>query len=126
MVANCQLPKPSSLQNLFIVSLSQSAPGGKGIAAIQNEVSIYHNGLADALWTVHEILAAENDKVIARWTGSGTHTGDLAGIPPTGKTVSVEALSLFTCKNGKIIEMVDLWDALLMMQQLGLAPQPAS
>ena len=101
------------------------SPGGKGIAAIQGEVSIYQNGLPDAQWVVHEVLAAENDKVVVRWTGTGTHNGNLAGIPPTGKIVSVDAISLFTCKNGKITEMIDLWDALSMMQQLSLAPQPA-
>ncbi len=100
------------------------SPGGKGITAIQNEVSLYHKGLPDAQWIVHEVLAAENDKVVARWTGQGTHLGDLSGIPPTGKKVSVEALTLFTCKNGKIIEMIDNWDALAMMQQLGIVPAP--
>ena len=101
------------------------SPGGKGIEAIQREISVYHNGFSDAQWVVHEILAVENDKVVARWTGTGTQTAELAGIPATGRSVSVEALSLFTCKNGKIVEMVDLWDALSMMQQLGLAPRPA-
>lgn len=100
------------------------SPGGKGITAIQNEVSIYHKGFPDAQWIVHEVLAAENDKVVARWTGQGTHRGELPGIPPTGQKVTVEALTLFTCKNGKIIEMVDLWDALSMMQQLGIVPPP--
>ena len=100
------------------------SPGGKGITAIQNEVSIYHKGLPDAQWIVHEVLAAENDKVVVRWTGQGTHQGDLSGIPPTGKKVSVEALTLFTCKNGKIVEMIDSWDALAMMQQLGIVSTP--
>ena len=100
------------------------SPGGKGISAIQNEVSIYHKGIPDAQWIVHEVLAAENDKVVVRWTGQGTHTADLAGISPTGRKVSVEAMTLFTCRKGKIIEMVDSWDALSMMQQLGLAPLP--
>jgi steroid delta-isomerase-like uncharacterized protein len=98
------------------------SPGGKGIAAIQHEVSIYHNGFPDAQWIVHEVLAAENDKVLVRWTGQGTHKGELAGIPPTGKIITVDALTLFTCKNGRIVEMVDQWDALLMLQQLGVAP----
>ena len=40
------------------------SPGGKGITAIQNEVSIYHKGFPDAQWIVHEVLAAENDKVV--------------------------------------------------------------
>jgi steroid delta-isomerase-like uncharacterized protein len=100
------------------------SPGGKGIAAIQNEVSTYHKGFPDAQWIVHEVLAAENDKVVARWTGQGTHLGELAGMPPTRQKVTVEALTLFTCKNGKILEMFDVWDALAMMQQLGVVPSP--
>ena len=109
---------------LVLLEPRSVSPGGKGISAIQNEVSTYHKGFADAQWIVHEMLAAENDRVVVRWTGQGTHTGDLAGIPPTGQKISVEALTLFTCRNGKIIEMIDSWDALSMMQQLGLAPRP--
>lgn len=100
------------------------SPGGKGVAAIQREVAIYYTGMPDARWIVHEVLAAENDKVIVRWTGQGTHTAELAGIPATGKAVKVEALTLITCKGGKIVEMFEQWDAFSMMQQLGLAPRP--
>jgi steroid delta-isomerase-like uncharacterized protein len=100
------------------------SPGGKGIKAIQNEVSIYHNAFPDARWIVREVLAAENDKVVARWTGQGTHMGELAGIPATHQKITVEALTLFTCRNGKILEMFDVWDALAMMQQLGMVPRP--
>jgi steroid delta-isomerase-like uncharacterized protein len=100
------------------------SPGGSGPAGIKREVSIYHGGLPDARWVVHEVLAAENDTVVVRWTGQGTHQGELGGIPPTGKWVSVEALSLFRLRDGQIVEMWDNWDALAMMQQLGLAPTP--
>lgn len=100
------------------------SPGGSGPEAMKQEVSIYHRGLPDARWVVHEVLAAENDAVVVRWTGQGTHTGDLNGIPPTGKSISVEALSLFHLRNGQIVEMWDVWDALGLMQQIGLAPTP--
>jgi glucose/arabinose dehydrogenase len=42
------------------------SPGGEGIAAIQKEISIYHQGLPDAQWIVHEVLAAEHDKATGR------------------------------------------------------------
>jgi len=100
------------------------SPGGSGPEGIKREVSIYHRGFPDARWVVHEVLAAENDAVVVRWTGQGTHQGELSGIPPTGKSVSVEALSLFHLRNGQIVEMWDIWDALALMQQIGLAPIP--
>lgn len=100
------------------------SPGGSGPEGIKREVSIYQRGMPDARWVVHEVLAAENDTVVVRWTGQGVHQGELAGIPPTGRSISVEALSLFQLRNGQIVEMWDAWDALAMMQQLGLAPTP--
>jgi len=102
--------------------LPSVSPGGTGPEAIKREVSIYHRGFPDARWVVHEVLSAENDTAIVRWTGQGTHQADLSGIPPTGKPVSVEALTLIRLRNGKIVEMWDNWDALALMQQIGVVP----
>ena len=54
---------------------------------------------------------AEGDKVVARWTASGTHQGDMMGIAPTGKRATFE-------------EGLTNWDALGMLQQLGAIPAP--
>jgi predicted ester cyclase len=78
--------------------------------------------MSNARWVVHDAFAGENDTVTARWTGQGTHDA-LAGIPPTGKEVSVEALSLFRIDGGKIVEMWDCWDALALLQQIGVVPK---
>jgi steroid delta-isomerase-like uncharacterized protein len=100
------------------------SPGGKGPDAIAQEAARYYQGMSDAQWVVHDVLGSENDTVTVRWTGQGTHDGDLAGIPPTGKRISVEALSLFKVRDGKIVEMWDCWDALALMQQVGIVPTP--
>jgi len=100
------------------------SPGGSGPAAIAQEAAIYYQAFSNAEWIVRDVFAGEHDTVTVRWTGHGTHDGQLGGIPPTGKHISVEALTLFQLRDGKIVEMWECWDALAMMQQLGIVPTP--
>ena len=62
------------------------------------------------------------DKVATRLAWSGTHTGDLNGIPPTGRTFRSEAIVIDRVVNGQIKERWDVSDMLSMMQQLGVIP----
>jgi steroid delta-isomerase-like uncharacterized protein len=62
---------------------------------------------------VHDDIFAKDDKVLIRWTNSGTNTGPLFGNPPTGKPFIVTGFDLFRISNGKIME---LW------QQYNFAP----
>src|SRR5688572_25607209 len=57
----------------------------------------------------HEIegQVAEDDLVVTRITGSGRHTGDFLGIPPTGKEVTMHGISIHRVENGKLAEH---WD----------------
>ncbi|OFW70937.1 MAG: hypothetical protein A2Y55_01360 [Actinobacteria bacterium RBG_16_68_12] len=68
---------------------------------------------------------AEGDKVATRWTGRGTHTGEMAGISPTGKEVTVSGLTLSRLENGMVVEEWTTWDTLGMLVQLGAVPTPA-
>jgi len=54
---------------------------------------------------VHDDIFAKGDKVLIRWTNSGTNTGPLFGIPATGKPYVVTGFDLFRISNGKIMEM---------------------
>jgi predicted ester cyclase len=69
-------------------------------------------------------LIAEGDKVAGRWTARGTHKGDLFGIPPTGKQGTVTGIDIYHFAGGKIEENWSNWDALGLMQQLGVIPAP--
>ena len=72
-----------------------------------------------------EDLVAEGDKVVSRLTFRGTQTGDLMGIPPTGKTVTISETIIDRFADGKIVESWRLFDQMGMMQQLGVIPEPA-
>jgi steroid delta-isomerase-like uncharacterized protein len=71
----------------------------------------------------HEDTVAEGDKVLIRWTLSGTQEGELLGIPPTGRPVTLTGFDLFRIEGGKIAEMWQEADRLGMMQQLGVIPE---
>lgn len=65
-------------------------------------------------------LIVDGNKVAALWTISGTQEGELAGIPATGKSFEMEALSLFRIEDGVIAEKWYRPDELGMLQQLGV------
>lgn len=100
-------------------------PNVVGPRAMAEATAVYQNGL-NGHWNVDEIVAAENDRVAARWTGTGTHLAELNGIPPTGKSISVAAIHLFRLQDNKIAEQWCVWDTLGMLQQLGVAPAPGA
>jgi steroid delta-isomerase-like uncharacterized protein len=65
---------------------------------------------------------AEGDKVAACWTVTGTHQGELMGIPPSGKEVTFTGMTIHRFADGKIVENWWSYDAMGMMQQI--APPP--
>jgi len=69
-------------------------------------------------------VLAEGDKVVARTTMTGTHQGEMQGIPATEKPVTQPAITIFRLANGKIVEGWYASDNLSMMQQLGVIPAP--
>jgi steroid delta-isomerase-like uncharacterized protein len=71
-----------------------------------------------------EDLVAEGDKVTKRYTVRGTQTGELTGIPPTGKQVTITGINIYRIADGKVAEIWWNYDALGMMQQIGVIPTP--
>jgi predicted ester cyclase len=65
-------------------------------------------------------MTAEGDKTWARVTFHGSNTGDFMGHPPTGKSVTYEAIDICRYANGKMVEHWGVVDMLGMMQQLGV------
>lgn len=67
-------------------------------------------------------LIAEEDKVVARVTMTGTHTGDFWGLPATGKSVKFTGIYIARIKAGKIVEHWGEEDGISLMQQLRFMP----
>jgi predicted ester cyclase len=72
-----------------------------------------------------EDITAEGEIVTARWSCRGTHKGDLGGIAPTGKPFTISGVSIARFAGGKMVEGWVNWDALGLMQQLGVVPELA-
>ena len=71
-----------------------------------------------------EELIAEGDRVAERWTGRGTHRGELHGISPTGKRVEAPGSVFYRIVGGKIVEFRGQLDMMSLMQQLGTVLSP--
>ena len=96
---------------------------GPGPEAANQGVRVYHGAFPDAQITVEDQVA-EGDKVATRWTGRGTHQGELMGVGPTGNRVEVTGITISRIEGGKIAEDWINYDALGMMQQIGAIPSP--
>ena len=82
---------------------------------------MYRSAFPDVHFTIEDLFAA-GDKVVSRWTARGTHKGELMGIPATGKQVEVTGMDIDQVSGGKIVGSWNSWDALGLMQQLGVVP----
>jgi steroid delta-isomerase-like uncharacterized protein len=73
-----------------------------------------------------EDVLASGDKVVARVRATGTHRGEFMGMPATGKGVNVQLIDIMRFgDDGLVREHWGVFDALAMMQQLGVVPEGA-
>ena len=83
---------------------------------------MYRAAFPDLRFNVEDALPS-GDKVVMRGTASGTHEGEFMGIPPTGKSVDVPLIDIIRFgDDGLAHEHWGIFDAMAMMQQLGLVP----
>ena len=93
----------------------------RGPEAVKQFVLMYRSAFPDMETRVDDIVA-EGDTVACRWSARGTHQGDLFGVSPTGKQVTVWGCSFSRFSGGKVVEDWDAFDTGALMQQLGVAP----
>lgn len=94
-----------------------------GPEAYGRQVSRFVRGFPDLRFAIEETVV-EKDKVVARWNISGTHKGEFMGIAATGKKVSIDGITIHQIVGGTIMDSYSSWDALGVMQQLGVVPAP--
>ena len=88
-------------------------------------LGMLRSGFPDVQWTLEDTVS-EGDKVAARFTMRGTHTGAFMGIPPSGKRFSVTSMGIYRIANGQIVEEHGLPDMLGILQQIGAVQPPPS
>jgi steroid delta-isomerase-like uncharacterized protein len=92
-----------------------------GPECIKRYAAMTLGAFPDARVTVEDQVA-EGDKVVSRWTATGTHTGDLMGIPPTERRIEISGITINRFSGGKIAEDWYQSEDLGMMQQLDVIP----
>jgi steroid delta-isomerase-like uncharacterized protein len=93
----------------------------RGPEGIKQAVLMFRRAFPDLTYAVEEELA-ERDLVMTRFSARGTHDGPFLGVPPTGRTVRYTGMDLNRIAGGKIVESWVNYDALALLQQIGLVP----
>jgi steroid delta-isomerase-like uncharacterized protein len=102
---------------------SSSPDFGKGPESEKKRVNHYRTAFQDFRLNMEDLFA-DGETVVARWSCRGVHNGDLNGIAPTGKQFAITGVTICRFTNGKIVEGYVNWDALGLMRQLGVVPEP--
>lgn len=103
-----------------------TVPGmGTDREAYKQLAGMLQSAFPDLETSIDDTFASGN-RVVQRWTASGTHEGELFGAPATGKPASFAGISIYEIEDGKIQQDWTVSDMLGMMQQLGLAQQPTA
>jgi steroid delta-isomerase-like uncharacterized protein len=97
---------------------------GPGREGLRQFLAQMFEAFPDLRWRVEEMVA-EGDRVAAWSTWEGTHRGTFLGVPPTGRSVSVEAWTIDHVRDGKVAESRIIMDVMGLMQQLGAIPGSA-
>jgi steroid delta-isomerase-like uncharacterized protein len=87
---------------------------------------MFASGFPDGKIDVQRVHAAGENVAVVEFIGRGTHKGDLMGIAPTGRQVSIPVCNVLEMRDGKIYAEREYMDMMHTMQQLGVAPVPAT
>jgi steroid delta-isomerase-like uncharacterized protein len=93
----------------------------RGLEAVQGFLGVFRAGMPDLSLKVEDVTG-DGERVAARWSAHGTHTGEMFGIPPTGKGIDIHGISFFRFADGKIAEDWVEENTLAVLQQLGVIP----
>ena len=104
-------------EDLITPKIMAGIPSGIEGAKMAHQIML--TGFPD-YQTVIDDLFAEGDKVVARITMSGTHTGNFMGIPATGKHVEFTGIYIARIANGKIVEHWGEEDGVSLLMQIGV------
>ena len=117
--------RPDVIDELALADYTEHdpLPGQRdGLVGLKDRVSMLIEGLGSA-YTIEDVIA-EGDRVVVRWSSTGTHSGPFVGIPPTGRSFTMAGIDIYRIENLRMAEHWHVVDQLALLQQLGLIPAP--
>ena len=101
---------------MSIAARGEELRGRDGLTALLRG---YREAFPDLRIEIDELIG-DNEVIVSVFTMTGTHLGDLLGIPATGKTVNIRGVVRSRFRNGKIADDWEILDQLTLMEQLGV------
>jgi steroid delta-isomerase-like uncharacterized protein len=101
----------------------EHSEGFEGVEAFRQQITAFRAAFPDLHVSIDDLLT-NGDRFASRTTVTGTHTGDLMGMPATGKRISVEAVDIGRIENGQAKERWGGLNMYSMLTQLGVIPTP--
>lgn len=123
VINECRFERMNELVKEDFIELDPLPGQQQGREGLKGVLVGMRTAFPDMHWTVSEQIA-EGDKVVTRFTWTGTHRDTFLGIPATGKPVEVKGVVIDRLEAGKMADSRILMDTLGMMQQLGVIPAP--
>ena len=95
-----------------------TAPGREGVKQAN---AILRAAFPNTVHTIEDQIA-EGDKVMTRLSARGTFQGEVMGIPPNGKVVTIQGIAVHRIANGKLVEHWGVSDKLGFLHQMDAIP----
>ena len=102
----------------YVLHAPVSSGDTVGFAGLRDRVIAFRTGFPDIVFTVDDLMA-DGDRVAARYTFRGTHTGQFGDMAPTGRAIVVPGILYVRFDGGKIAEGWSGFDSQDMLAQLG-------
>ncbi len=119
----CDVEALAEIVDPEVVSRGRRPDEPTGFEGVKRTMLWLASVFSDQRWEVHDVVG-EGDLVATRVTHHGRQTGELMGIPPTGREVAYQYVHFLRFRDGKAIEQWSVRDDMTLMRQLGVVPPP--
>ena len=111
------------LDQFVATDYAEHSEGFEGVEPFKQQITAFRAAFPDLRVTVEDLLI-DGDRFASRTTVTGTHAGDLMGMPATGRRISVEAVDIGRLENGQAKERWGGLNLYSILTQLGVIPAP--
>jgi predicted ester cyclase len=118
----CDVEALASVTDPDVVAHGRRPDEPEGFEGVKRTMLWLGRVFSDQRWEIHQVLG-DGDLVAIRATHHGRQTGDLMGIPPSGREVAYDYVHILRFRDGKAIEHWSVRDDMTLMRQLGVMPE---
>jgi predicted ester cyclase len=111
------------LDKLVAPDYIEHSEGFQGVEPFKQQITTFRAAFPDLHVTIEDLII-DGDRFASRTTVTGTHTGDLMGMPATGKQINVGTVDMGRIANGQAKERWGGLDMYALLTQLGVIPAP--